>query len=340
MLKHPEERDMGQIGQGGNARSPLAALEKAYRALPRTPRVLVVDDQVLHITVINQALGHLAKVFSATTGAQAIKLLPVVEPDLVLLDYEMLGMNGLEVLHAIRRLGQFEDLPVIFVTSNQDEEIEMNCLSAGAVDFIAKPVSGPLVIARTLTHLKLKFQSDLLRDGAYLDPVTGIHNRRYVDLRMAEEWGRSLRDDLPLSLLMVDVDYFKRYNDRYGHPRGDEVLRQVASLIKSKFRRTMDLVARYGGEEFLLLLPETPLVAAMDLARSLVEAIEALGVEHVARDAPHVITVSVGVSERRAGRLSSPAHLLESADQSLYLAKHRGRNTCACLLADAITDSI
>lgn len=324
---------MGTPRPTGAFRSPLAALERAYRALPRTPRVLVVDDQVLHITVITQALGHLAKLFSATSGAQALKLLPLVEPDLVLLDYEMLEMNGLQVLHAIRRLGLYDDLPVIFVTSNQDEELEMSCLSAGAVDFIAKPVSAPLVIARTLTHLKLKFQSDLLRDGAYLDQVTGIHNRRYFDLRVTEEWGRSVRENLPLSLLMVDVDYFKRYNDHYGHPKGDEVLRQVAALLKTQFRRPMDLVARYGGEEFLLLLPDTKLAAAMTLARELVVAMRALNLEHAAREAPQVVTISVGVSERSAGCFSEAAELLESADQSLYLAKRRGRDGCATLLA-------
>ena len=150
--------------------------------------------------------------------------------------------------------------------------------------------------ARVRTQLLLKFQSDLLRDLVYLDGLTTLYNRRYFDQQLAIEWSRSSRQATELSLILLDVDFFKRYNDHYGHLLGDECLREVARVLKASVRRATDLVARYGGEEFVCLLPDTPHDQAMKLARDIEERVRAHAMPHVKSDAAGVVTVSLGVA--------------------------------------------
>ena len=292
----------------------------------RKPRLLVVDDQSIHIQVLYRALSAEYQLFMANSGEQALRVCRDQLPDLVLLDVVMPDMDGFEVLQQLKAKPETTDIPVIFVTAHGGDEIETQCLQAGAVDFIPKPVNPSVVRARVKTHLTLKFQSDLLRDMAFIDGLTGVSNRRHFDDRLAAEWGRAQRSASPLSLILLDVDFFKSFNDHYGHQAGDDCLRQIAKVLKAELKRPTDLVARYGGEEFVCLLPDASLEDAMVMAERLLDAVKTRGIAHLYSDAAPVVTVSLGVATRgpELGNTQA-AKLLALADAQLYQAKRTGR---------------
>ena len=290
------------------------------------PRLLVVDDQPINIQVLYQTFAADHQVFMATSGEQALVLCETREPDLVLLDVMMPGMDGHEVCRRLKANAVTSGIPVIFVTAHNDEAAETRGLELGAVDFISKPINPMIVRARVKTQLTMKAQADLLRSLAYIDGLTGAYNRRYFDERLASEWARSARNHTALSLVLLDVDFFKRYNDRYGHPAGDECLRRVAATLKAGLRRPGDMVARYGGEEFVCLLPETGIDGTLSLAQQLGEAIFAQQIEHADSLAAPVVTISLGVSTMRDPAGRTAADMLHEADARLYRAKASGRN--------------
>jgi diguanylate cyclase (GGDEF)-like protein len=293
---------------------------------PRPPCLLVVDDQPVNVQALYQAFAADHQVLMATSGEQALALCASRQPDLVLLDVEMPGLDGHQVCQRLKADAATRDIPVIFVTAHDDEAAETLGLELGAVDFISKPINPRIVRARVRTHLTLKAQSDLLRQWVYLDGLTGVHNRRHFDERLANEWARALRQGSDLSVLLLDVDYFKAYNDRHGHQAGDECLRLVAACLGRSIKRPGDLLARYGGEEFACLLPDTPLPGALTFARQLTAEVAALGVPHGGSAVTGVVTVSVGACTKRYDGAGTAAALLREADAQLYLAKSRGRN--------------
>ena len=290
------------------------------------PVLLVVDDQPINIQALYQAFATDHQVLMATSGAQALALCAARQPDLVLLDVVMPGMDGHEVCRRMKADEALRDIPVIFVTAHSDEAAETLGLEVGAVDFISKPINPRIVRARVKTHLTLKAQSDLLRNWVYLDGLTGVHNRRFFEERLAGEWARAARSGAALSAVMIDVDFFKRFNDHYGHQAGDDCLRRVAACLRAGLKRPGDLVARYGGEEFVCLLPDTPLEGALALARQLGQDVQSLAIEHAHSDiAPHV-TVSLGACTGVPAAGSPAAELVRQADAQLYGAKSQGRN--------------
>jgi diguanylate cyclase (GGDEF)-like protein len=289
------------------------------------PKLLLVDDQPINIQVLYQLFAADCQVFMATNGAQALQVCRDKRPDLVLLDVVMPGMDGYEVCRQLKADETLRHIPVIFVTAHDDPEQETMGLDLGAVDFIAKPVNPKVVQARVKTQLTLKFQADLLRQLVFLDGLTGVHNRRYFDQQLALEWARSARTGAPLSMILLDVDFFKRYNDHYGHQAGDDCLRQVAATLKSNLRRPADLVARYGGEEFACILPETGLDDAVELAKQLERQVRALAISHAYSDVAPTVTISLGVATRDGVGSGSASELLGLADAQLYLAKSTGR---------------
>jgi len=295
-------------------------------AAPRKARLLVVDDQPIHLQVLYRALSADHQLFMATGGAQALKLVREQNPDLVLLDVVMPDMDGFEVLQQLKSSLDTSGIPVIFVTAHGGDEIETQCLHAGAVDFISKPINPSVVRARVKTHLTLKFQSDFLRDMAFLDGLTGVSNRRQFDDRLPMEWGRAQRKGTALTVIMLDVDSFKAYNDHYGHQAGDDCLRQIAAALKNALRRPTDLVARYGGEEFVCLLPDTGFDDGMLLGQRLLDAVRAMAIPHHFSKAQPVVTISVGVATREGpGPDGRAGYLVSLADAQLYQAKHGGR---------------
>ena len=300
----------------------------------RRPKLLVVDDQPVNIQVLYQAFSKDHQLFMATSGEQALALCASQQPDLVLLDVMMPVMDGYEVCARLKANPLTRDIPVIFVTAHDDEAAEARGLDAGAVDFIAKPINPKIVRARAKTHITLKLQSDLLRSWAYIDGLTGVHNRRYFDEQLTAEWGRAMRNQTALSVVMLDVDFFKRYNDRYGHQAGDDCLRRVASSIKQGLKRPADQVARYGGEEFVCLLPDTDLAGALQVAQFVGQQVMEQQIEHTDSSAAAVVTVSLGVCSKPAQASGSALALLGQADAQLYAAKSGGRNrTCGVELA-------
>ena len=298
------------------------------------PRLWVVDDQPINIQVMHQIFSGEYQVFMATNGPQAIHLCKTNPPDLVLLDVVMPLVDGYEVCRLLKADPLTRDIPVIFVTAHTEADQETLGLEVGAVDFITKPVVPAVVKARVRTHVTLKQQSDLLRKMAFLDGLLGVFNRRYFDQQLETELARSHRSNTPLCVLMLDVDFFKKYNDTYGHLAGDDCLRNVAAAIRQALRRPGDVVARYGGEEFACILPETPLEDAITMAKGLEQQIRQLGIPHSNSEVAQVITVSIGVCCKPQDVVGLASALVAQADAQLYRAKHSGRaQVCGAMLA-------
>ncbi len=289
------------------------------------PKLLVVDDQPINIQVMYRCFAGDYQVFMATNGEQALGICKNNPPDLILLDVVMPGLDGFEVCKQLKADETTSHIPVIFVTSHTDPAQETHGLNLGAVDFIAKPVNPDVVRARVKTHLTLKFQSDLLRKLVFLDGLTGVFNRRYFDQQMATEWARAARNNTPLSLILLDVDFFKLFNDRYGHQAGDDALRVISNALKSCLRRPADLVARYGGEEFACVLPETSYEDARAIAAELERKIRELAIPHQSSSVDSVVTISLGLATRADDTAGDVQGLIGLADNLLYKAKHTGR---------------
>jgi len=305
--------------------------------------ILLVDDDPGAIQLMGRMLAEVGNLRFATNGEDALRLAQESPPDLILLDAEMQGMSGYRVLDALKSRPEMIDVPIIFVTSHSEPAFEVSALEAGAADFIAKPIRAPLVLARVATQLRLKRMTDQLRSAAATDSLTGVANRRRFDESLEDEWQRGRRGGDPISLLLIDVDHFKLYNDRYGHPKGDCALQSVAKALTAVARRTGDLVARCGGEEFALLLPKTPRAGAEDVAGRVLGSIAGLNLLHSASPTGRHLSVSIGIgcfdtesacwvnhaAEGRAGadrRLPCAAgDLVVTADKALYSAKRGGR---------------
>lgn len=301
-----------------------------------TASILVVDDDPLLVRMIGSMLGDLGRVRFATSGEVALHLMGQEPPDVVLLDAEMPGMNGFDACRAIRSSSEYEDIPVIFVTAHRDEEFELRCFEAGGVDFIHKPVSAPILRARVGTQVRLKQALDTIRRMALTDPLTGLTNRRAFDGLLAREWKQALRSDVPLGMLMVDVDHFKQYNDTYGHPAGDACLASVAHALQEALLRPHDTVARYGGEEFAVLLPNAGIDGVRVVGERLLEAVLALRIPH-RHGVGGIVSISLGGAVLQPSTGETPAchderapggalaWLARRADRALYEAKQQGR---------------
>ena len=291
-------------------------------------RILVVDDQPLNIVAIHQLFEGEHEMFMATGGEQALAFCRATPPDLVLLDVVMPEPGGLAVCRALAADPATRDIPVIFVTGVDDPDGEAACWDAGGVDFITKPLNFQTVRNRVRVHLTLKRQADLLRRLAWLDGLTGIPNRRHFDDRLDAEWRRCARIDAPLSVVAIDIDHFKRFNDTYGHLAGDEALRAVAQAASACLARPGDLVARTGGEEFVCLLPHVDSDGAAAVAELIRQAVASLSIPHTGSDAGRV-TVSLGVASVHPARAGESVDLLQAADRALYRAKAAGRDRVA-----------
>ncbi len=303
------------------------------------PRLLVVDDQPANLQALYRTFAADHQVYMATTGTQALELARERLPDLILLDLDLPDLDGFEVCNRLHADPSLRDTPVIVVTAHSDEAAETRALSTGAVDFIAKPIHPAVVRARVHTHLMLKHQGDLLRRMAFLDPLTGLHNRRAMDERLEAELRLAARQRQPLAVVMIDIDRFKRYNDHYGHLAGDDALRRIAAALQAGMLRPMDLMTRYGGEEFVGVLPGTDAPGALAVAERLRAAVAALGLPHPQSGVQPHVTVSVGVACVAGEALGDPpgaaSRLLSRADQALYQAKAAGRDGVVLAADDA-----
>ncbi|UJF22545.1 diguanylate cyclase domain-containing protein [Shewanella sp. OMA3-2] len=294
-------------------------------------KILIVDDQPLNIKILHQLFQNECDIYMATSGERAIEVCQKIKPDVMLLDIEMPGMTGLQVCEAIKNNPITANTAVIFVTAHFDEEQEAKGFQLGAVDYIHKPINSIITTARVNNQLLLKRQSDILRAIALLDSLTGLANRRQFERSIPESWQHCSRQNKPLSLVMLDVDFFKHYNDTYGHQQGDDCLRLVAQAIYAVARRPYDLVARYGGEEFVCILPETDSLGATLIAQKMINAVQALAIEHAGSSISSTVTISAGVATTYPTIDSRWDKLLNEADMQLYQAKDSGRNQVKCI---------
>jgi len=290
-------------------------------------RILIVDDIAENIAVLAGLLKDEYMIVVAKSGETAMEMARRAKPDIVLLDIVMPGMDGYEVIRRLKESDETRNLPVICITSLSEALDEAKAFRLGAVDFITKPFNPLIVKARVETHLNLKMKTDMLEELVSLDGLTGISNRRRFDEALSQEWKRASRNGSPLSLVFIDIDYFKRYNDHYGHAKGDECLKRVANGLKSALPRSGDFLARYGGEEFVVVLPDTDLKGAEKVAERLLKKIESLNMPHERSLVSDRVTISVGVSSALARHgMHSPDDLIQSADRMLYKSKGDGRN--------------
>ncbi len=287
--------------------------------------ILIVDDEPINLAILTETLKARYEIRTASSGSIALERALHDPPDLVLLDVVMPDMDGYEVLRQWKANARTRDVPVIFVTGQGAASDQIHGLSAGAVDYITKPFEMPIVVARVETHLALKRKSDLLNYLVSIDPLTEIGNRRRFDDYLRLEWRRCQRNQQSLSIAMIDIDGFKKFNDTYGHAAGDECLRRVARQLAGAVRRGEDCVARYGGEEFGCVLPGTNLDGGIVVAETLRSGVDALAIPHRTSDVADHVTVSVGVASAVAD--GEPVErLVDAADRELYEAKRRGRN--------------
>src|ERR1700733_6612378 len=206
--------------------------------------ILLVDDDPGAIQLMGRILAEVGKLRFATNGKDALRLARDSAPDLILLDAEMPGMSGFELLRTLKAESSLTDVPVIFITSHSEAGFEVSALDMGAADFIAKPLRSSRVLARVRTQLRTKHMADELRRTATTDSLTGVANRRQFDESLEREWLRAKRATEAVSLLMIDVDHFKLYNDLFGHPKGDTCLIHVAQTLRGACNRPGDFVAR------------------------------------------------------------------------------------------------
>ena len=265
----------------------------------RQPRILLVDDEPGSIELLAGIFGDEYEILFATEGEKAVGLALTEEPDVILLDVMMPGIDGYEVCRRLKAEERTADIPVIFITACGDLEAESRGLESGAMDYIHKPFTSSVVKVRTSNQIELKRAREALTRLSITDGLTQLANRRRFDEVIRREHARLARSDGQLSLLMLDLDHFKGYNDTYGHLQGDDCLRRVAAVIGGVIRRPADLAARYGGEEFVCILPETTHEGAVRIAEKIRRNVEELAIPHGNSGVTDHVTVSLGVITAR-----------------------------------------
>jgi diguanylate cyclase (GGDEF)-like protein len=289
--------------------------------------ILIADNDPasrLELTDVLQRQGY--HTLAAAGGEQALDIALHAQPDLVLLEVAMPEVDGLEICRRLKANSATAHIPVIFVSVRTETEDIVAGFDMGAADYVAKPPRMAELCARVRAQLHHKRSAHAL---AMIDPLTRIANRRRFDSFFATEWQRGQRNGTPVSLLMIDVDHFKLFNDALGHAAGDACLQQVAAVIQQHAARPADLAARYGGEEFVVLFGETPAEAAAALAESIRGSVEALRIANPRSPTSGWVTVSVGVAGTVPSHDQSVCGLLLAADRRLYEAKEAGRNRVA-----------
>ena len=292
-------------------------------------KALLIEDTLTSATLVSHQLRKIGiEPIVARNGETGIELYQQERPDLILLDIIMPGMDGFEVARRIRQLEQFgEWTPIIFLTARTSDADLEKAISVGGDDYLIKPVSETVLAAKVramqriaqmrfsllvLTR-KLDDANQELTRLSSLDGLTGISNRRQFDETLLREWRRLGRQGRPLSMLLCDVDYFKQFNDGYGHQVGDECLKAVARTLKDTLRRPADLVARYGGEEFAVILPDTEITGALQVAEAMRSAVEGLNITHRYSKGGSVVTISIRRQSRKAMVSSRPASMIRQS---------------------------
>ena len=298
----------------------------------KKPTILVVDDMTTTLLLIHDLLKDTYEVKIAKSGAKALEILESPNDiDLILLDIEMPDINGYDVCKRIKNNETIKNIPIIFITGRTSQEDEEYGLNLGAIDYITKPFNKAIVKLRIKNYLDLKIKNDMLEKLSMYDGLTNIRNRRYFDETFEKTFSEIKRDKKSLAVLMIDIDFFKPYNDNYGHGQGDETLRKVAKALEKTIKRASDFVARYGGEEFVILLKDINKDGVEAVANNLLNAIRELKITHEFSKIENYVTVSIGVSYYNSSSDITKLELLLKADETLYNVKNSGRNNFAIL---------
>ena len=287
--------------------------------------VLIIDDQEAIISSLVKILKPEYRIYSELNGKDGIEAAEKHLPDVILLDVLMTDMDGYDVIDLLKRSETTKNIPVIFITSLTGDDNEAKGLALGAADYITKPFTPGIVTLRIRNQIKLVDQLRTIEKLSMMDQLTDLPNRRNFEERISSEWGRSSRERTHISLLMIDLDNFKSYNDRFGHQQGDVALQSMTKVFTDVLRRPGDFAARWGGEEFIVLLPNTDLFGALEIAEHIRSSAENMDVS-CTDEAASKITVSIGVNMREQGQGGSISDFISKADEALYNAKHKGRN--------------
>lgn len=297
----------------------------------KSSRILIVDDTMPNIQMLGTVLRQEDyQINIAQNGPQALRMAERVLPDLILLDIMMPEMDGFEVCMQLKENPVTQDIPVIFLTARVDTCDVVRGFAIGAADYVTKPVEASILLARVRTHLSLYHKTQELAAIAHRDGLTLIANRRCFNEFLERKWQQCLSSAHPLSLLLLDIDYFKLYNDTYGHLQGDEVLKRVAQVLQEVEQEyEAALAARFGGEEFSIVIANTNPEQAYQIAQALQEQIRHLQIPHRSSLIAAHLTLSIGVMTVVPNEQTNVEDFLEAADQQLYAAKDAGRDCIA-----------
>lgn len=290
------------------------------------PTVLVVDDSLEALNGLCNLLKADCNALFGMNGLEALALATSESPDLIVLDVAMPGMDGYEVLRRLKEEPSTRHIPVVFLTAPGPGISEARALELGAIDFITKPYDPAILKARMHNQLAYKRSLDEAVALSMGDALTGIPNRRNFDEHLKQEWQRGIRSQRPISMLLMDIDHFKRFNDALGHPAGDTCLQRVASVLSGSLLRCTDFVARYGGEEFACILSETDLEGALGVARRIKARLASAAISHPDSPVSQHVTLSIGLATLVPDPQILPVDLTLEADRRLYEAKRQGRN--------------
>ena len=347
--KLPEYASVDEAALDSALEAARLALARPLPAANLPMMVLLVDDQAIVAEAVRRALASEPDIdfHYCQNSAAALETAEQVRPTVILQDLVMPGTDGLTLVKSYRANAATRDVPIIVLSTKEESVIKSAAFAAGANDYLVKLPDSLELIARLKYHSR-SYMNLVQRDEAYralrssqqellkanlelrrlthLDGLTGLSNRRYLDEFLRAEWHRALREQTEISLLMIDVDYFKPYNDTYGHVAGDNVLRVMATTISRDISQSRDLVARFGGEEFAVVLPGAGAGSARLLAEKMRRDVAALGLPHKGSATSDHLTISVGVATLTPTPGMSETALIEAADVALYQAKHGGRN--------------
>lgn len=288
--------------------------------------ILIVDDEPANIMSLTHILKDTYRIYAAKNGADGLKLALKHKPDVILLDIIMPEKDGFEVIAELKGNPLTQGIPVIFITGLTNVEDEERGLSAGAADYINKPFSAPIVKLRVHNQAMMQNYIKKIEDLSVRDQLTGLTNRRGFDERLRADYGKAFRNKTVISVLVMDLDKFKSYNDTYGHLQGDKALQAAAEVLRNSVTRASDFIGRWGGEEFVALLPDNNGEQAMLVAESIRSNMEAREIPLLTDGSPTKITVSIGICSGIPSPEDSAEIYMKNADAALYLAKEGGRN--------------
>ncbi len=297
----------------------------------RKPTVLIADDEKVNLKILSEILKSEVELILAKSGDQVLDKASKFKPDLILLDIIMPKMDGFSVIKRLKSNVTTHDIPVIFITALTDVNNEEKGFNLGASDYIQKPFHAVCILARVRLHLQLAKQRSMLAQLAYMDALTSLPNRRKYDEVFDIEYISAKREQVPFSLAVIDIDFFKQYNDNYGHFLGDKVLQKVAKAMASALKRPRDFIARTGGEEFVIILPNTDIQGAGKIIAECCQVVSDLKIVNCKKgdiddSSANYITVSAGGFTCIPDHKLKKAEIYNLADNMLYEAKSLGRN--------------